>query len=52
MIIMRFSKEIVVVGWLFIKVEFSWVKRCSVRRPVVMWNGVVATIEWPGDGVS
>ena len=52
MIILGFSKEIVVVRWVFIKIEFSWVKRRSVRQPVVTRNSVVAVIEWSGGGVS
>ena len=52
MIAVGFSKGIVVVRWLFIKIEFSWMNGRSVRQHVMTRNGVIAVIEWPGGGVS
>ena len=47
-----FSKEIVVVRQVFIKIKFSQMKRCSVRQPVVTRNFAIATIGGPCGGVS
>ena len=44
MIAMSFSKEIVVVKWVFIMIEFSWLRRCSVGQTVVTRKGLIATI--------
>ena len=52
MIVVGFSNEVIVGGWVVIKIEVSQVKRCSARQPLVTRNGAVATIKWPGGGAS